>query len=118
VTSIYIFEPKADWALAELPPFPIGALVAVTVNLLDEAAGLPQPQQVTICDTQHISLQFAPEPSSVRAITGWALRFGGVLASEPHEDEHGPQTWCRVQFGYDGVAVNAYTHIPAAPAAA
>ena len=85
------------------------------VNLLGEAAGLPQPQQITISDTQHISLQFAPEPSSVRAITGWAQHFGGVLASEPHEDEHGPQTWCRAEFGYYGVAVNAYAHIPATP---
>ena len=53
----------------------------------------------------------------MRAITGWALRFGGVLASEPHDDEHSPQTRCRAQSGYDGVAVNAYAHIPAAPAA-
>ena len=114
MTSIYMHDPAtADAALAELPPLPIGSLVAGAVNLLGEAAGLPQPQQITISDTQHISLQFAPAYPSLRAITGWAQHFGGVLASEPHEDEDGPQTWCRAEFGYYGVAVNAYAHIPA-----
>ena len=113
MTSIYIYDPKAIAALPDLPPLPIGALVVAAVNLVDQAADLPQPQAIDVSDLQRIDLQFAPEGPSARAITQWALRFGGVLTSEPHQTEHGPQTWCRVQFDYYGVAVTAFAHIPA-----
>ena len=111
MTSIHIYDPKAE--AAPLTPLPISALVIATWNLLEEASGLPQPQYLTISDTQHIDLQFAGKPSSLRAITRWALRFGGVLTSEPHEGKQGPQTWCRLEFDYYGVAIAAYAHVPA-----
>ena len=57
-----------------------------------------------------------PSPPSLRAITRWALRFGGVLISEPHQDDNGPQTYCHTEFSYYGVAVTAYAVIPAGPA--
>ena len=116
MTSTRIYDPKADSALAELPPLPIGALVAGTLNLLDEAIDLPQPQLITISDTQSVSLQFGPEPSSLRAISRWALRFGGLLTTQPLNGKRGPKTRCRLEFGYYGVAVDAYAHIPAAAA--
>jgi hypothetical protein len=117
MTSIDIHDPKtADSALAELPPLPIGALVVGTYNLLCEAADLPQPHYLTISSTQRIDLQFPGKPSSQRAITRWALRFGGVLASEPCEGKRGPLTRCHLEFDYYGVAVKAYAYIPAATA--
>ena len=61
-------------------------------------------------------MQFAPDQASVRAITRWALRFGSVVTSEPHQGEDGPETWYRTDFDYYGIAVTAYAHIPAAPA--
>ena len=114
MTTIHTHDPGS--ALAELPPLPIGALVVGTFNLLDEAIDLPQPQEIHVSDLQRIELQFAAEQSSLRAITRWALRFGGVLTSEPHDGDRGPQTWCRLHFDYYGVAVKAYAHVPAAPA--
>jgi hypothetical protein len=114
MTSIHIYDPKA--AAAPLTPLPVSALVIATWNLLDEASDLPHPQYLTISDTQHIDLQFPGKPSSLRAITRWALRFGGILASEPHQGKHGPQTRCHLEFDYHGVAVKAYAYIPAATA--
>jgi hypothetical protein len=114
MTTIHIYDLKA--AAASLTPLPISALVIATWNLLDEASDLPQPQYLTISDTQHIDLQFAGKPSSLRAITRWALRFGGVLTSEPHEGKSGPQTRCGLVFDYHGVAITAYAYIPAATA--
>ena len=61
-------------------------------------------------------MQFAKEQASVRAITRWALRFGSVVTSEPHQAKDGPETWCRTEFDYFGIAITAYAHIPAEPA--
>jgi hypothetical protein len=117
MTTIYIYDPKAaDGPLPDLPPLPIGALVVAALNLLDQAADLPQPGDIDVSDLQRIDLQFDPAPSSTRAITQWALRFGGVLSSEHHDTFNGPQTWVRARFDYYGVAVTAYAHIPATPA--
>ena len=80
-------------------------------------ASLPAPVYVTVHETQSIDLLFAPARASVRAITRWALRFGGVVTSHPHQGNSGPETWCRTDFDYYGVAVTAYAHIPAGPAA-
>jgi hypothetical protein len=114
MTTIHIYDPKdAEHASAKLTPLPISALVIATWNLLEEAADLPLPHMVTVSDLQSISLQFPGEQPSLRAITRWALRFGGVLTSQPHDGQRGPQTWCRVEFDYYGVAVNAYAHVPA-----
>ena len=116
MSSTYIYDPATGGpALPELPPLPIGALVVGAQNLLQEAADLPSPQLVSISDTQHISVQFPGDRASLRAITRWALRFGGVVTSEPHQEPSGPETWCRTEFGYYGVSVRAYAHIPAAP---
>jgi hypothetical protein len=113
MTIIRIYDPKDGPALPELPPLPIGSLVVGTLNLLQEAANLPQPRYITVADTQDISLQFDADPASLRAITRWALRFGGVLISEPHHDETGMATYCHTEFSYYGVAVAAYAVIPA-----
>jgi len=117
MTTVYIYDPKAEGTeLPKLPPLPIGCLVVGTFNLLEEAIDLPQPQDIHVSDLQSISLQFAGEQPSLRAITRWAQRFGGVITSELHDTERGPQTWCRLEFDYYGVAVKAYAHIPATPA--
>jgi hypothetical protein len=91
----------------------MGGLVIAAWNLLDQACDLTQPVDITVSDLQSITLQFPPEPLSMAAITRWANRFGAVLRSEPHQTDKGPQIWCRAQFDYYGVAVNAFAHIPA-----
>jgi len=99
-------------------PLPIGALAVGVQNLLQEAADLPAPCLVSIFDTQHISVQFdGADPSSMRAITRWARRFGGTVTSQPYQGKHGPETWHSTEFAYNGVPVRAYTHIKAAHAA-
>jgi hypothetical protein len=102
--------------LAELPPLPVGALMYGAAELLDKALDLPQPRYVTVSSTQHIGLQFDPARSSYAAITKWALRFGGVLVSEPDVENEENRTHVRVEFTYYGVEVNAYAFIPAATA--
>jgi hypothetical protein len=116
MTSTRTYDPSTSPALPELPPLPIDGLVAGALNLLQDAAALPQPGHLSIDDTQSITLQFDPEPASLKAITRWARRFGGLMTSEPHQTEDGPQTWCRTEFHYYGVAVRAFAHIPADPA--
>lgn len=117
MTSIHIYDLKdAEHASVKLTPLPMAGLVIAAWNLLEQAADLAQPIEVSVSDTQSIMLQFAPEPPSSRAINRWALRFGGVFSSEPHQTDDGLQTWCRVQFDYYGVIVRAFAHIPAAPA--
>ena len=103
-------------ALPAFAPLPISGLVAGALNLLQEAASLPQPGHISIDDTQSIMVQFDPEPASLKAITRWALRFGGTVTSEPHHTDSGPQTWCRTNFTYCGVHVTVFAHIPADPA--
>ncbi len=118
MTSSSLHDPTAlNTTLAELPPLPMAALMIGVYNLLQEGADLPQPGHVSVSEiTQHITLQFSPEPASLKAITRWALRFGSVMDSEPHQAEHGPQTWCRTEFTYYGLTVKAFAHIPAEPA--
>ena len=96
MTSIHVYDPSDGAALPELPPLPIGVLTVGTADLLQQAADLPQPRCIFIYGNgQAISLQFAPEQASVRAITRWALRFGSVVTSEPHQDTGRPGTWHR-----------------------
>jgi hypothetical protein len=115
MTSIDIRNPSTvNEALAELPPLPIAALMIGIYNLLQEGADLPQPQYVSVSETsQHIDMLFPGEQASLRAITHWAHRFGGVVASKPHNSERGPRTYCVAAFGYYGLAVEAYAFIPA-----
>ena len=115
MTSIHTYDPDGA-ALPELPPLPIGVLTVGTAELLQQAADLPQPRCIFIYDGQAVSLQFASEQASVRAVTRWALRFGSVLTSQPGEGKDGPETWHRTEFDYYGIAVRAYAHIPAGPA--
>jgi hypothetical protein len=116
VTSIRTYDPADGAVPPELPPMPIGVLAAGAAELLQQAADLPQPWFIAIFDTQSISLQFAPEQASIRAVTRWALRFGSVMASQPGQGtDGGPQTWHRTDFEYYGIAVRAYAHIPAGP---
>lgn len=103
-------------APAELPPLPIGALAVAIVNLLDQAADLPQPRYITISSLQNLGLQFGNDQASFAAITRWALRFGGIAASEPYAGEDGPETLCRLNFDYYGIAVEAYAFIQATTA--
>jgi hypothetical protein len=117
MTSIHIYDPATQAALPELPPLPIGALAVGLVNLLQEAADLPAPQFISVSDTQTIRLQFPSNQESLRTVTRWARRFGSVMTSLPGMGEDGTETWCRTEFGYYGVEIYAYAHIPAAPAA-
>ena len=118
MTSIRIYDPAGAGApLPELPPLPIGALVVGAAELLQQAAGLPQPVYLTVHDrTQSVDLLFAPASASIRAITRWALRFGSVVTTRPGKGKNGTETWYQTEFSYYGIAVAAYAHIPAAEA--
>src|SRR5690349_2782417 len=116
MTSINIYEPDDGAELPELPPLPISVPVVCTAGLIRQAADLPQPHYITISGTRRVDFQFAPEQTSVRAITRWALRFGSIITSAPHPGRNVPETWHRADFDYAGIAVTAYAHIPAAPA--
>jgi hypothetical protein len=118
MTSIRIYDPADGAAPPELPPLPISALAAGAAELLQQAADLPQPACIFIYGHQAVSLQFAKEQASAQAVTRWAHRFGSLVTSQPGQDtDGGPETWHRTDFGYHGIAVTAYAHIPAAPAA-
>jgi hypothetical protein len=116
MTSIYLYDQGDGPALPDLPPLPIGVLAVGVAELLQHAADMPQPHYITISGTQCVDFQFAPEQASMRAITRWALRFGTLMITQPHQGQTGPETWCRTQFDYYGITVTAYAHIPAAPA--
>ena len=114
MTSIYyIYDLQDGAALPELPPMPIGVLVVGTAELLQQAADLPQPIYLSIHQNQHVGLQFAREQASRPAITRWALRFGGVVTSHPGPGHDGPEILCQARFGYYGITVTVYAHIPA-----
>ena len=117
MTSIHTYDPaSAGAAPPELPPMPIGALAVGTAELLQQAADLPAPTSVTIHDHQAITLQFARHKDSIRAITGWARRFGSITTSHPGQIESATGTWHTTDFDYYGIAVHAFAFIPAAPA--
>ena len=114
MTSINTYDPAwfPEWWAD--PPLPIVALVVGTLNLLEEAADLPQPVYVTVSSTQSIDLQFPAARSSYRSITRWALRFGGVLTSKRVKDDStGRRTLCQAEFGYHAIRAEAYAIIPA-----
>ena len=116
MTSISTRTPEGGTAPPEIPPASIAVLTVGVADMLQQAADLPQPGSVFIYDHQCVSVQFAKEQASVRAITRWALRFGSVMTTQPHQGENGPETWCRTDFDYFGIAVTAYAHIPAGTA--
>lgn len=110
--SLHAYVPGDHSPVPDLPVLPIGALVIGTANLLAQAVDLPQPRAITIYDEMIISLEFDSSPDSLRAITRWALRFGAVLVSEPHQCHMGSFNHCHAEFGYHDVAVIAYALIP------
>jgi hypothetical protein len=117
MTSIHAYDPASGAVPPELPPMDIATLAVGLVDVLSDAAGLPQPSSIFIYNgSQSFSLQFAPAKASLKALTRWGLHFGGVLTSAPHEGDHGPETWWQLGFNYYGVAVDAYAHIPVTPA--
>lgn len=117
MTIIRAYDPaSAGTALPELPPMPIGALAVGAAELLQQAAGLPAPTSVTIYGHQAITLQFDRHKDSIRAIAGWARRFGSITTSRPGRIEPDTGTWHTTDFGYYGIAVHAFAFIPAAPA--
>jgi hypothetical protein len=116
MTSTHVYDPSDGIAPPELPPLPIGALAAGTAELLQQAADLPQPRYIAIFATQSVSIQFAKEQASVQAVNRWAHRFGSIMTSEPGQGNDGTETWYRTEFGYYGITVTAYAHVPAAPA--
>lgn len=100
-------------AVPDLPPLPIGALVACALDLLRETGDLPQPRYLTIHElSQAVELQFDRETASLNSVARWAARFGAILVSSPI-DHHGPATWCRTNFDYYGVGVHVYVILPA-----
>ena len=106
-----------DTTLAELPPLPMAALMIGVYNLLQDGADLPQPCLVTVSETgQSIDMQFPGTQPSKRAITRWARRFGSPVHTHPHHDGRGVFTRVTTRFDYYGLAVKAYTYIPAGPA--
>jgi len=103
--------------LAELPPLPMAALMIGVYNLLQDGADLPQPCHIAISEAgQSIDMQFPGTQPSKRAITAWARRFGTTVHAHPHHDGRGVFTRVTTKFGYYGLAVKAYTYIPAGPA--
>ena len=118
MTSTSLHDPATlNEALAELPPLPMAALMIGVYNLLQDGADLPQPCYIAVSQTsQQIDLQFPGKHTSLRAITGWAHRYGSTVTKHPHEDERGQFTRVTATFGYYGLTVKAYAYIPAAPA--
>jgi hypothetical protein len=110
--TLHDYKPDERPPAPDLPVLPISVLVVGTGNLLAQAADLPQPRSIVIYDEQIVSLEFDSSSPSLRAITRWALRFGAVLVSEPHQCDRGSFTFCHAEFGYHGVAVSAYALIP------
>ena len=117
MTSIRIYDPASAGAdLPELPPMPIGVLAVGTAELLQQAADLPAPTSVTLYDHDAISVQFARHKDSIRAITGWARRFGSITTSHPGTVKPDTGAFHSTDFDYYGIAVHAFAFIPAAPA--
>ncbi len=118
MTSINLHDPTAlDKALPELPPLPMAALMIGVYNLLQDGADLPQPCYLSVSATgQRIDMQFPGKHTSLRAITGWAHRFGSAVTKHPDHDQRGQYTRVTATFGYYGLTVTTYAYIPAAPA--
>jgi hypothetical protein len=111
-------QTSLDATPAELPPLPMAALMIGVYNLLCDGAGLPQPCHVGVSETgQSIDMQFPGTQPGKRAIFQWAHRFGSTtVTTHPHQDQRGSFTRAVATFGYYGLTVTAYSHIPAGPA--
>ena len=91
---------------------------SASADLLQEAADLPQPCYVTVYADQPADRPAVPRQAGQRrAITRWAHRFGSVVTSQPAPRRARPVTRPgTATFGYYGLTVTAYAHIPATPA--
>lgn len=106
--------PTGGPAVPELPPIPTGALAVGLCDLLKAAAGLPQPRFIAISEQrQEFALQFPSDRDGSKAVTAWAMRFGGVLASHVCEPDGTARQHIQASFGYYGVAVEAFAFLPA-----
>jgi hypothetical protein len=115
--TIRTYDPAtAGPSLPPPPPLPIGALAVGVANLLQDAAQLPQPRYVALFDPEQITMQFPPAKPSMKAVSRWARRFGGIVTTETRQGKTGPETWCSTRFSYYGIPVKAYARIPATPA--
>ena len=97
----------------------MGSLAGNLTFLLAEAAGLPDPQSVTVYGIlggrahDEVSLQFPPVAASTEAIAEWALRFGGVIVSTPMDGEKGRRLYVRTRFTWqEFLRVEAFTIFP------
>ena len=117
MTSINTYDPARFPEWWADPPLPIVALVVGTLNLLEEAADLPQPVYVTVSSTQSLDFQFADDKASFGALAQWLDVFGGTIAANDIRREDGtPARLCRVTFTYHGVPAEAYAVVTAEPA--
>jgi hypothetical protein len=88
------------------------SLVADLCGLLWEASELPRPSSVSVYGaTDHITLQFEPDPSSEAAIAQWAAKFGGTVTHRPVWHEGHPCMICRTEFTTHGVEITAFALI-------
>jgi hypothetical protein len=115
MTSIHTYDPASGTVPPELPPMSMACMAQGVHELMDQAADLPQPCLIDIHTTQNVGIQLDPE-AGVRAIAQWALRFGGVIVAMPIKHDNKPAMYHRAEFDYYGLAVKAYTIIPATPA--
>jgi hypothetical protein len=82
-------------------------------DLLRAADGLGLPHYAAIPTPGYLSLQFAPEPASLKAIARWAQRFGGVLVGDNRLNHRNQEcTYAAVTFDHSGVEVCAYAYVP------
>jgi hypothetical protein len=107
----------ADEIISELTH--MGSLTAAITFLFAEAAGLPDPETVTVYGILNghvhdsLSLHFAPREASTEAIALWALRFGGVVRSHVDDYQGVPTLWVRADFTWqDFLPVDAFAAIP------
>lgn len=109
--------PTLDPAVTQpdLTPLPVSVLVIATWNLLEAASNLPQPRHLSVSSGgQSIELAFPTDESAERSIARWARRFGSELQTSPHQCDDGTlKRYVRAEFDYYGIAVAAYTFIPA-----
>ncbi|WP_300614235.1 hypothetical protein [Trebonia sp.] len=112
--SLGTSSPAGSLVLPDIPPITIRELTVGLVDLLGKADGLVPPACASIYQgSQSFGLGFARSAASLKALTGWAQRFGAVVACDDYTDEDGQQfQHASVTFGYFGVEVRAYAFVP------
>jgi hypothetical protein len=112
--SLDTLDTASGPALPEVPPISIGALAVGLVDLFKKADGLTLPHYACIHEsTQYFSLQFAPVAGSLKAVAGWAQRFGAVLVTDKGLNAQKQKcTYVTATFDFFGIEVNAYAYVP------